>query len=237
MPRLVCLADTHGRHGSLRGPLAVPDGDVLVFAGDACTRGTAEEWAQFCGWLALLPHAHKVVVAGNHDWPVQPSRPAWGVQARYGPASVAAARERVLAAGAVLVEDAEVVVAGLRVWGSPWVPSFNGWAFNLPRGGAALASVWGAMPPGLDVLVTHTPSFGRLDRTEDGRRVGCERLAERLAALDASSTGPRVHVHGDIHESGGVQGPPAGARGRLTVNAAVVDVAYRVVRAPVVVEV
>ena len=69
MPRVVCISDTHGQHT----PLDVPNGDVLVFAGDACSAGTPGEWAAFCRWLGDLPHAHKVVVPGNHDWPLQPS--------------------------------------------------------------------------------------------------------------------------------------------------------------------
>ena len=57
------------------------------------------------------------------------------------------------------------------------------------------------------MLVTHAPAFGRLDRTRSGEHVGCERLAERLEALDAEGAGPRLHVHGDIHEAAGVRAP------------------------------
>ena len=233
MPRLVCLSDTHGQHAGLD----VPDGDALVFAGDACSTGTPGEWRAFCRWLGALPHAYKVVVPGNHDWPLQPSVPAWGVSARYGPATLRHARRRVEDAGAVLLMDREAAVAGLRVYGSPWVPAFYRWAFNLPRGGAELAEVWSRVPEGLDVLVTHTPAFGTLDRTDRGERAGCERLADRLRQLDVSGAGPRLHVHGDIHEAAGVVGPPAGVGGRTTVNASVLDLRYRLAHAPVVVDV
>jgi len=236
MPRLVCLSDTHGQHGRLTGPFAVPDGDVLVFAGDACTSGTPGEWAAFCRWLSALPHAHKVVVAGNHDWPLQHARPDWGVSARYGPTTIRAARERVRDVGAALLEDSGAEAAGLSFWGSPWVPFFNYWAFNLPRNGTQLAEAWGQIPPGTDVLVTHGAAFGHLDLTGAGDRVGCERLAERLGQLDADGDGPRLHVHGDIHEAAGVHAPPLGVGGRITVNAAVLDGGYRLVRPPVVVD-
>lgn len=240
MPRLVCLSDTHGQHGRLTGSFAVPDGDVLVFAGDACTSGTPEEWAAFCDWLGALPQTHKLVVAGNHDWPLQESRPEWDVSARYGSATVEAARRRLLEAGAVLLEDAGFEAVGLTFWGSPWVPFFNDWAFNLPRGGPHLAEARRRVPTGLDVLVTHGPAFGVLDRTVVGDHAGCELLAARLAALDADGAGPRLHVHGDIHEAAGVHAPPfghaPGAGDRITVNAAVLDAAYRLARAPVVVD-
>jgi hypothetical protein len=236
MPRLVCLADTHGQHGRLTGPFAVPDGDVLVFAGDACTSGTPGEWAALCRWLGALPHAHKLVVAGNHDWPLQHARPDWGVSARYGPTTIYTARERVRDAGAVLLEDSGLEASGLSFWGSPWVPFFNHWAFNLPRGGPHLAEAWSRIPPGTDVLVTHGAAFGGLDLTGGGDHVGCEVLTERLRQLDASGAGPRLHVHGDIHEAAGVVGPPLGASGRITVNATVLDGGYRLARPPVVID-
>ena len=86
------------------------------------------------------------------------------------------------------------------------------------------------------MLVTHCPAFGRLDRTDAGDHVGCERLAERLDVLEAEALGPRLHVHGDIHEAAGIRAPPLGVEGRMTVNAAVLDGSYRLVRAPVVVD-
>ena len=55
MPRLICLSDTHGHHSHLTGSFAVPDGDVLVFAGDACSSGTPGEWIAFCRGSAPSP--------------------------------------------------------------------------------------------------------------------------------------------------------------------------------------
>ena len=62
--RLVCLSDTHGSHEQLE----VPDGDVLLHAGDFTRGGTPEQVGAFATFLAGLPHRHKVVVAGNHDF-------------------------------------------------------------------------------------------------------------------------------------------------------------------------
>ena len=127
-------------------------------------------------------------------------------------------------------------MAGLRVYGSPWVPAFYRWAFNLPRGGDALAEVWSRVPEGPDVLATHTPAFGTLDMTDRGERAGCERLADRLRQLDDAGVGPRLHVHGDIHEAAGVHAPPLGVDGRTTVNASVLDLRYRLAHPPVVID-
>ena len=62
--RIVCLSDTHNLHDRIR----VPEGDLLLHAGDATSRGTEKEVSVFADWLAGLPHRHKVVVAGNHDF-------------------------------------------------------------------------------------------------------------------------------------------------------------------------
>lgn len=60
--RVVCISDTH----TLEWP-DVPDGDLLVHAGDLCNDGSAREIQAAVDWLKTLPHPHKVVIAGNHD--------------------------------------------------------------------------------------------------------------------------------------------------------------------------
>jgi predicted MPP superfamily phosphohydrolase len=59
--RVVCISDTH----DARPPL--PPGDILIHAGDLTARGTFDELQAQLRWLSAQPHAHKVVVAGNHD--------------------------------------------------------------------------------------------------------------------------------------------------------------------------
>jgi hypothetical protein len=62
--RIICISDTHGQHAGLR----VPDGDILIHAGDFMTCGNApREIIDFNTWLARQPHAQKIVIAGNHD--------------------------------------------------------------------------------------------------------------------------------------------------------------------------
>lgn len=204
--RLVCLSDTHNRHDRLD----VPDGDVLLHAGDFTGRGTEEEVAAFGAFLARLPHAEKVVVAGNHDFLFQ-RQPK---------------RARELLGDVTYLQDAGARVAGLSVWGSPWQPWFHDWAFNLPRG-VALAERWALVPDEVDVLVTHGPPWGVLDTTAYGESAGCEELA-----LARRRIRPRLHLFGHIHEAYGTQREG----GILSVNACQCDLRYRPVQAPVVVD-
>src|SRR5438552_13741691 len=55
--RIVAMADTHGRHRKL----TVPEGDLLIHAGDLTGRGTLPQVEDAIGWLRSLPHKNKVV--------------------------------------------------------------------------------------------------------------------------------------------------------------------------------
>jgi hypothetical protein len=96
------------------------------------------------------------------------------------------------------LEDAELVLDGVRFWGSPWQPAFHDWAFNLPRG-EPLAAVWRKIPRGLDVLVTHSPPAGIGDGWTLADRAGCADLRRRVAEVP-----PRLHLFGHIHQDGGL---------------------------------
>ncbi len=183
--RIVAVADTHLFHDER---FVVPDGDVFVHAGDMCRRGNLEELAEAAAWIAALPHRHKVIVAGNHDWAFQRQ------------ASEARALLASRVAGVQYLEDGGAEIEGLRFWGSPWQPEFNDWAFNLPRGGAALRAAWNRIPAGLDVLITHGPPDGIGDQSgwDDGSRAGCDDLRGRVTVVS-----PRLHLFGHIHQDGG----------------------------------
>ena len=64
------------------------DGDILIHTGDFCYRwGNTAEFADFDAFLARQPHAHKLVVLGNHDLGTEVRRLLPGVrdQERGGP--------------------------------------------------------------------------------------------------------------------------------------------------------
>ena len=207
----MCLSDLHNRLGDVR----VPDGDVLVVAGDLTGRGTTAEVSRFALELGRLPHRAKVVVAGNHDWLFQ--------------REPGLARE-LLGGVAIYLEDAGAEVAGLRFWGSPWQPRFFDWAFNLERGGD-LRARWDLIPADTDVLVTHGPPRGYGDLTPRGERVGCEDLLEAVVRVK-----PRLHVFGHIHAGYGSYRAGFPELRTDFVNASTCDEGYRPVNPPVVVD-
>lgn len=184
--KIVCISDTHLIHesGSKLYPMPkIPDGDILIHAGDATFVGDEYEIDRFVRWFKELPHQHKVFVAGNHDRDFQdhPER----ARAQLPP-------------GVQYLQDSGCEIMGLKFYGAPWQPEFQDWAFNLKRG-AALRSKWSGIPNGIDVLVTHGPPHGVLDTTYDGEHVGCE----ELHSVVFHRVEPRLHVFGHIHHCGG----------------------------------
>jgi Icc-related predicted phosphoesterase len=204
--RIVAISDTHGFH---RG-LEIPDGDLLIHAGDLTGNGTLDELSEFNGWLASLPHCFKIVIAGNHDWCFE----------RRSQEAVSC-----LTAG-VYLQDQGVLLNGLTIYGSPWQPWFFNWAFNLQRG-AEIRAKWDMIPTKVDVLVTHGPPLGHGDATWRGEHAGCHDL---LAAVERIR--PKLHIFGHIHEGAGV----TESDHTTFVNASSCDAFFSPVNPPIVID-
>ena len=56
--RVVCVSDTHNQ--TSRMDHVVPDGDILIHAGDFSNAGCVSEVKNFNKWLGSLPHKHKI---------------------------------------------------------------------------------------------------------------------------------------------------------------------------------
>lgn len=209
MTRLVCISDTHNQLRSIK----IPDGDILVHAGDLTNRGTLKEVAREIQAFASLSHPHKILVAGNHDWLFE--------------RDPALCRNLLRDTGITYLEDSGATVAGLQFWGSPVQPWFCDWAFNRARG-EAIRNHWDLIPRGVDVLVSHGPPHGQLDLVLDQmEHVGCEELALAVARVR-----PKLLVFGHIHCGYG----EVMADGVHYVNAAICDETYSPIRAPIVVD-
>jgi predicted phosphodiesterase len=211
--KVVFISDTHMNYPK------VPDGDLLIHAGDALSWGSDEELVRFVQWFGNLPHRHKVYVAGNHDVVLDAGKAGEYMQVE---------AEKLVRSAAHYLHDSGVVIDGLSIYGSPYQPWFCNWAFNLPRRGPELAAKWSQIPAGLDILVTHGPPALILDSVGYRKHAGCELLREAVITAE-----PRIHVFGHIHGGYGVcrQGKT------VFVNASVCDEQYRPVNKPVVMDI
>lgn len=207
--RLVLLSDTHEKHDSVD----VPDGDVLVHAGDFTMIGEPAKIVDFDRWLGKLPHPYKIVIPGNHDKIFEKDE-------KYA---------RSLITNAVVLIDQEFCLTTpttpkIKFYGLPWTPTFGyGWAYNADSRKMKFMS--DKIPNDTDVLISHGPPKFQFDRTFSNDLAGSEPLLERLQQLD----NPKVVVFGHIHEGYGSDG--------FFFNASICDLSYRPTNKPFVVEI
>ncbi len=207
--KFVAISDTHGQHQKL----TLPDGDVLIHAGDISSRGLAVEVTQFLNWFAVQNFKYKIFIAGNHDFFFEQE-----------PENLI---DEIIPAGIIYLNDSEVIIEGIKIWGSPISPWFYNWAFNRHRG-AAIQKHWNLIPHDTDVLITHGPAYNILDATVSGHNAGCEDLLHTLNTIQ-----PKIHLCGHIHEAYGI----AEKLGITFINASVLNEKYQMVNEPVVFEV
>jgi Icc-related predicted phosphoesterase len=190
--RITFISDTHSKHKQVTSSL--PGGDLLIHAGDISSMGYQHEIREFCSWFDKLNnYDHKVFIAGNHDWGFQDNT------------------EKIMEIinsykGIDYLQDDMFMFRKtdndedmIKIWGSPWQPEFCNWAFNLPRRGEELKKKWDLIPTDVDILVTHGPAYGYVDRVI-GRpeNLGCELLSGTI-----KDKKPKIHVCGHIHSGYG----------------------------------
>lgn len=173
--KLVMISDTHSRHKALNG--FMPEGDVLIHAGDLTMDGTIQKVQEALDWLNEQPYKHVVVIAGNHDFCFESTEK----------------KDRLNFGRITYLENSGIEIEGVKFWGSPIQPAFFNWAFNVDRGDP-IRKYWDMIPKGTDVLITHGPPFKHLDFTPRLENVGCYDLAYAIKRI-----APKVHVFGHIH--------------------------------------
>jgi 3',5'-cyclic AMP phosphodiesterase CpdA len=100
--RLVLLSDTHQLHREVD----VPAGDILIHAGDFTMFGRAKaDITDFLDWLKGLPHRHKILIPGNHEFLLEAN-----LSGRFA-----------LGDAHVLINEG-IEIEGLRIWGAQLPP-------------------------------------------------------------------------------------------------------------------
>lgn len=216
--RLVLISDTHEE---LIDPQDMPEGDVLVHAGDFTYVGSQQKVLEFNGWCRDVKHKYKngiVVIAGNHD-------KTFDALNHMGKPEVVVP----MLTNCIYLNDSGVEIEGFKFWGSPQSPAFGrNWAFQLDR--AEADKTWDLIPDDTDVLVTHGPPLNILDGVPHQRwdtkgncvmnfleHVGCYDLRRAVARVK-----PKVHVFGHIHEGYGTHQED----GTWFINASIMDETY-----------
>ena len=193
--RLVIVSDTHHKEGGI----VVPPGDVLIHAGDFTDTGELSQCVKFNQWLGTLPHKHKVVIAGNHETTFDKDEyhklgPRFHGAKPFDPEEC-----RATLTNCVYLENSDITIDGVKIWGSPWSAWFHDWGFNVKRGQPS-DDLWSTIPEDTDVLITHGPPIGHGDLCFSGNRAGCVDLLRHVN----HRVKPICHIFGHIHEGYGV---------------------------------
>jgi Icc-related predicted phosphoesterase len=188
--KITVVSDTHTKHKEITNDL--PGGDILLHSGDISSRGYLAEIKDFFEWFeSLKNYEHKIFIAGNHDWGfVDSAEHIKELQEMYP--------------GVTYLQDDFVYIVGddyktpLKIYGSPWQPRFYDWAFNADRG-EDIKQHWDKIPDDTDILLTHGPAHGFLDKVHGrGPNLGCEELAKAIGRVN-----PKIHLCGHIHSANG----------------------------------
>ena len=183
---VVCISDTHN------GRPQVPDGEILIHAGDATQSGTLKEFQATIDWMHSLPHRYKILIAGNHDMLLDSTldnRPNSGG---------AVVRTAINWRSIIYLEKSTTVLRcsggrQVQIYGNPMTPKHGNWAFQYER----RADVWrDVIPSGTDILVTHGPPLAHLDISG----WGCKHLLDAVWKVK-----PRLHVFGHLHDGHGMK--------------------------------
>lgn len=204
--------------------------DVLLLAGDLVPLNVQADgelthrWFSevFAKWLDEIPAGEVVAIAGNHDFSLQNRRIGPGVH------------EGLFGVDWTYLQDAGTTLAcGLKVWGTPWSPGTADWAFMGHD--HELDYFFDAIPSGLDVLLAHTPPYGKGDRAPReinplaGWLNAHEHIGSRTLQSAIHRAKPRLVVYGHVHADGGWRLETPDTR---YANVSVLDEDYYLVRPP-----
>lgn len=177
------ISDTHGFHRMLEIP---SDIDMVIHSGDGSNfrdiYKNEVEFQDFIYWYKRVPIKYKIFIAGNHDSALEKN--------------IFNVKKQMEDSGIIYLENSDVTIEGIKIWGSPHTPSFGNWSFMKAR--AKLDRVWKHIPDDTNIIVTHGPPKGILDssfdRNNNIERCGCNALKKRILDIQ-----PTLVLFGHIH--------------------------------------
>lgn len=236
--KIIHISDTHGFHESidyfLEKMIEEHQPDVLVHSGDFMRYSKKhQDLEDILQWMQGMDVPHKILVPGNHD--------VWCEQLEHDNEL----RQSTIPSDIHLLINEELVIDGVKFWGSPYTPEFMSWGFQLNEREAE--ELWSTIPDDTNILITHGPAQHVLDDKhaenlwgvtvcEDNRKIiekefalGCKYLTQRIQGLKQL----KGHLFGHIHESYGRNE----SHGYIALNSSILNGDYEVKNRPQIIEV
>lgn len=208
--KICIISDTHNKHKRLG---RLPDADVVIHCGDFTSVGHSHEIVDFMKWYSMLPHKHKIIIAGNHDILFESSR--------------LLALEKV-PKNVIYLEDSGVEIEGVKFYGTPVQLPFMNWVFMRPE--EKLVQHWQAIPDDTDVLITHGAPHSIMDfGIYSNHNTGSPSLYWEVI----NRIRPKLHCFGHVHSGYGQKV----IENTTFINASNLNDDYMCLNAPVVIEI
>lgn len=180
--RIVAISDTHMGHGEI----VLPEGDVLVHLGDYCDglnphprcEGLHEQLLDAREWLLSHRDAYKAVIClpGNHD-PVS-------------------ALMTLSVEGITIIDNDSIDIEGVTFVGITMTkgPTYGRWH----KEDHEIARDIMKLPMEADVVLSHCPPYGILDKSSHGFNVGSKAIRDYV-----KGSRPKYHLFGHCHNTAG----------------------------------
>ena len=186
--RIWHISDTHTYHDLLTIP---QDIDLVIFSGDCSNPRNPyhnePEVRDFLTWFSGLAIPHKVMIAGNHDSSIEKGL---------------VDKETIEALGIHYLENTNVTIEGIKIFGSPWTPTFCNWSFNKDR--SKLERMWrNVIDDDCDIVIVHGPPQGILDLSMDRQNV-MEFCGDKSLLNQVIKVQPKLMLFGHIHNCKGI---------------------------------
>jgi Icc-related predicted phosphoesterase len=126
--------------------------------------------------------------------------------------------------GIIYLENESIELMGLKIYGSPYSLYFYNWGFPTPED---LEGTWSKIPNDADIVVSHGPPLGILDKTVHGVEAGCKFFRDAIERVK-----PTLCLFGHIHEARGM----VVKKGITYVNGSVLNYNYQYEYPPYIVD-
>lgn len=208
--KICCVSDLHGYFPD------VGSGDLLIICGDLTARDTLDQHSDFLNWICKQNYKEKIVVAGNHD-------------------NFLAQNPNFYSKSPIkYLCDSGSEFEGLKIWGCPhslWFPEVNAHCTAFMSTEPQLKKKYDLIPDDIDILISHTPPWGVLDKSIWSNNCGSLTLLNAVERVK-----PKYLICGHIHEAYGSLMYKHAGPDSWCINASHVNERYKPVNKPVRIE-